>query len=157
MTSNNRAHDGRRIDTPIRAVGEDFATEQPLLRPLPAEEFEPGLWLTPRVDRYSRVTVRQCHYSVPIYLIGRQVRVSPRASEVVIFFGRRGTHNGSPLRTQTQLARLLMVAGLTLWLASKSQSANHFWRGIRRSVLSAYGVASDLLTGIYTFHIVDLH
>jgi len=89
LAAADRADDGRRIDTRIRTVGEDFATERPLLRPLPAEEFEPGLWLTPRVDRYSRVTVRQCHYSVPIYLIGRQVRVSLRASEVVIFDGRR--------------------------------------------------------------------
>jgi hypothetical protein len=39
----NRADDGRRIDTRIRSLGEDFATEWPLLRPLPAEEFEPGL------------------------------------------------------------------------------------------------------------------
>jgi len=46
-------------------------------------------WLTPRVDRYSRVTVRQCHYSVPAALIGRNVRVSLRASELVIFDGRR--------------------------------------------------------------------
>lgn len=79
----------RRIDGRIRTVAEDFAIEEPLLRPLPAEEFEPGLWLTPRVDRYARVTVRQCHYSVPIYLIGRNARVSLRASEVVIFDGRR--------------------------------------------------------------------
>ena len=26
--------------------------------------FEAGLWLTPRVDRFARVTVRCCHYSV---------------------------------------------------------------------------------------------
>ena len=41
-------------------VGHDFALEAPLLRPLPAEAFETGLTLTPRVDRYARVTVRQC-------------------------------------------------------------------------------------------------
>jgi len=59
-----------------------------LLRALPAEGFDPGLSLTPRVDRYARVTVRQCQYSVPARLIGRRVRVSLRASEVVIFDGR---------------------------------------------------------------------
>jgi hypothetical protein len=33
--------------------------------------------------------VRCCHYSVPAGLIGRQVRVLPRASEVIVFDGRR--------------------------------------------------------------------
>ncbi len=83
------ADDARRIDNRVRTVGEDFAVEAPLLRPLPADAFDDGLWLTPRVDRYSRVTVRQCHYSVPARLIGRSVRVSLRGSEVVIHDGRR--------------------------------------------------------------------
>lgn len=59
------------------------------MRPLPRDDFDAGLWLTPRVDRYARVTVRQCHYSVPASLIGRTVRVSLRASELVICDGRR--------------------------------------------------------------------
>ena len=42
---------------------------------MPAEPFETGLTLTPRVDRYAQVTVRQCHYSVPARLIGHRVRV----------------------------------------------------------------------------------
>lgn len=45
--------------------------------------------LTPRVDRYARVTVRQCRYSVPARLIGRRVRVSLRASELLVFDGRQ--------------------------------------------------------------------
>ncbi len=48
-----------------------------------------GLSLSPRVDRYARITVRQCRYSVPARLIGRRVRVSLRASELVVFDGRR--------------------------------------------------------------------
>ena len=40
------------------------------------------------VDRYSRVSVRQCHYSVPARLIGHRVRVLLRASELVLFEGR---------------------------------------------------------------------
>jgi len=83
------AEDGRRIGARARTVGQDFAVEAPLLRPLPAEDFDPGLWLSPRVDRHARITVRQCYYSVPAGLIGRQVRVSLRASELVIFDGRR--------------------------------------------------------------------
>ena len=69
-------------------VGEDFALERHLLRPLPSEVFETWLTLTPRVDRYARVTVRQCYYSVPAQLIGRRVRVRLGASQLVVFDGR---------------------------------------------------------------------
>ena len=48
----------------------------------------PGLLLTPRIDRYSQVTVRMNRYSVPVRLIGRQVRVVLRSSELVIYDGR---------------------------------------------------------------------
>jgi len=82
------ADDGRRIEGRIRAVGQDFAVEAPLLAPLPEESFEAGLLLTPRVDRFGRITVRQCHYSVPVALIGSRVRVFLRASEVIVLDGR---------------------------------------------------------------------
>ena len=82
------AEDRRRIDNRTLTVGHDFALEQGLLRPLPAEGIDPGLTLTPRVDRYARVIVRQAHYSVPARLIGRRVKVSLRASELVVFDGR---------------------------------------------------------------------
>jgi transposase len=84
----DEADEGRRIDTRIRSVGEDFATERPLLASLPEDRFDPGLPLSPRVDRSSLVTVRMAKYSVPSRLIGRQVRVSLGAAEVVIFDGR---------------------------------------------------------------------
>ena len=58
----------------------DFAVEQPLLMPLPDEPFETGRWFTPRVDRYGQITVRTNRYSVPVRLIGRQVRVLLHAS-----------------------------------------------------------------------------
>ena len=80
--------DRRRIDNRTLTIGHDFAIEQALLRPLPAEGIDPGLTLTPRVDRYARVTVRMAHYSVPARLIGRRVKVSLRASELVIFDAR---------------------------------------------------------------------
>lgn len=79
--------DRRRINDRIHAIGQDFETEQPFLAPLPAEEFDPGLVLTPRVDRSSMVTVRMVKYSVPARFIGRKVRVSLRASEVVVSDG----------------------------------------------------------------------
>jgi len=84
----DRMDDHRRIGNRARTVGDDFALEAPALRPLPAEPFESGLVLTPRVDRHARVTVRQCHYSVPVKLIGQRVRVILRADELVIFTGR---------------------------------------------------------------------
>lgn len=85
----DRADDARRIANRVRTVGQDFEAERPLLRPLPAEAFETGLSLNPLVDRYSRVTVRQAHYSVPARYIGGRIRVLLRASEVIAFDGRK--------------------------------------------------------------------
>jgi transposase len=80
-----QAEEGRRVGMRIRTIGQDFAAEQPLLIPLPDEPFETGLVLTPRVDRYGQVMVRNNRYSVPVGLIGRQVRVVLRSSELVIY------------------------------------------------------------------------
>jgi transposase len=79
--------DRRRIDGRVLNVGDSFALEAPMLRPLPGEDFETGLVATSRVDRYSRVTVRQCHYSVPARFIGRRLRTVLRASELLAFDG----------------------------------------------------------------------
>jgi hypothetical protein len=54
----DEADDARRIGSRARTVGEHFATEQPLLAPLPCEPFVDGRWFTRRVDRYAQVTVR---------------------------------------------------------------------------------------------------
>lgn len=83
----DEAEDRRRISQRLRTVGQDFAVEHPLLAPLPVEDFDPGLILTPRVDRSSLVTVRSAKYSVPVRFINRKVRVSLRATEVRIFDG----------------------------------------------------------------------
>jgi len=72
----------------VRTVGQDFALERGLLRPLPAERFPTGLELRPLTDRYARITVRQARYSVPARLIGRRVRVLLGASELKVFDGR---------------------------------------------------------------------
>ena len=79
--------DARRIADRTNTVGQDFAIEAPSLAPLPGEAFETGVMLTPRVDRYARITVRQCRYSVPAKLIGRRLRVLLRATEVLVFDG----------------------------------------------------------------------
>lgn len=84
----DEADDRRRIADRIRTVAEDFDNERDLLAPLPFERFDPGLTLHPRVDRSSLITVRMVKYSVPARMIGRPVRVSLRASELVVFDGR---------------------------------------------------------------------
>jgi transposase len=80
--------DGRRINERITTIGQDFATEAPLLAPLPVEEFDPGLTLNPRVDRSALICVRMVKYSVPARYIGHRVRVSLRATELLVFDGR---------------------------------------------------------------------
>jgi hypothetical protein len=63
-----------------------FAREEAqLLGPLPFDDFDCGLTLTPKVGRDSRITVRQSQYSVPARFIGRRVRVSLRANELLVF------------------------------------------------------------------------
>ncbi|MFG3133642.1 hypothetical protein ACGFZU_38845 [Streptomyces tendae] len=53
--------------------------------PLPQEPFETGRVFTPRVDRYSQITVRTNRYSVPVRLIGKRVRVVLHASHLVVY------------------------------------------------------------------------
>ncbi|MEX3656037.1 IS21 family transposase [Mycolicibacterium fortuitum] len=82
------ADDHRRIGTRPHTIGQAFALEKPLLKPLPIESFETGRWFVLRVDRYAQVTVRTNRYSVPVRLIGRQVRVLLHASELMVYDGR---------------------------------------------------------------------
>jgi hypothetical protein len=82
------ADDARRVGARAHTIGELFAIEAPLLTPLPEEPFETGRWFTPRVDRFSQITVRTNRYSVPVRLIGRQVRVLLHASHLVVHDGR---------------------------------------------------------------------
>jgi len=88
FTAADAKDDHRRIEARATTVGHDFALEKTLLRPLPADPFPTWLTLTPRVDRYARITVRQCRYSVPARLIGRRVRVQLGASQLIVFDGR---------------------------------------------------------------------
>ncbi|MFH8409084.1 Mu transposase domain-containing protein [Streptomyces sp. NPDC018019] len=78
----------RRLRAKTRTIGESFAQEQPLLRPLPHEVFETGRWFTPRVNRFGQVTVRCNSYSVPVRFIGRQLRVLLHANDLAVYDGR---------------------------------------------------------------------
>jgi transposase len=82
------ADGARRIGTRPRTIDEHFAAEQPHLKPVPGEPFETGRVFSLRVDRYAQITVRTNRYSVPVRLIGRQVRAVLHASELVVYEGR---------------------------------------------------------------------
>src|SRR5246500_1952132 len=79
------ADDARRVGNRSTSVGQDWALEKTLLRPLPTDSFDTALTLTPRVDRYTQVTVRCNQYSVPARFIGHRLRVKLSASAVVVY------------------------------------------------------------------------
>ena len=81
------AEDARHISYRAATVGEDFAAEQRFLLPLPAEPFDCAATAWPRVDRYARITLGKCRYSVPARLIDTRVRVRLSANELRIFDG----------------------------------------------------------------------
>ena len=79
------ADDKRRIANRANSVGQDWAFEKTLLRPVPGEPFDTALTLTPRVDRYAQVMVRCNQYSVPARFIGHRLRVKLSASAVTVY------------------------------------------------------------------------
>ena len=83
------AEDARHIAGRAASIGQDFAAERGLLLPLPPEPFATAAVLWPRVDRYARVSVGKCRYSVPARLIGSRVRVMLSANELRVFDGSR--------------------------------------------------------------------
>lgn len=81
----DRREDARYVHGREHSIGVDFAVEAECLVALPADEFDCGITLTPTVRRDSRIVVRQSYYSVPARFIGRQIRVSLRANDLVVF------------------------------------------------------------------------
>ena len=71
----DRADDARRIEGRRETVAQAFAAERPSLRALPDEPFDAAADFGASVDRKSRVRVKSGHYSVPVRLAGRDVRV----------------------------------------------------------------------------------
>jgi hypothetical protein len=76
---------GRHVEFRKNTVAADFAKEAPLLRPLPADGFDTGTVLWPKADKFARVAVGRCRYSVPARLIGKAVRVRLTANELHVF------------------------------------------------------------------------
>jgi transposase len=81
------AEDARHVAGRAASIGEDFAAERGRLLPLPAEPFATAAVIWPRVDRYARISVGKCRYSVPARLIGARVRVMLSANELRVFDG----------------------------------------------------------------------
>jgi len=81
--------DARVITGRHHTVAEAFAAELPTLQPPPDEAFDPALVLRTRVDLRARVSVRQCHYSVPARYAGRRLPVRLTATTVEVFDAER--------------------------------------------------------------------
>ena len=79
--------DARVITGRTSTVGAAFALEQPTLGGLPAEAFDPAVVAERRVDHRSRVSVRQCCYSVPARYVGRRLTVRLTATTVQVLDG----------------------------------------------------------------------
>jgi transposase len=77
----------RHIEFRANTVAADFAVEAPLLGRLPGEAFDVGTVLWPRADKFARISVGKCRYSVPARLIGTAVRVRLGANELAVFEG----------------------------------------------------------------------
>jgi transposase len=77
----------RHIEFRRNTVAAGFAAEAPLLRPPPADGFGTGTALWPKADRFARISVGKCRYSVPARLIGKAVRVRLTANELHVFEG----------------------------------------------------------------------
>lgn len=65
-------------------MGIAFAAEQPTLMPLPDDAFDPRVMESRRVDQRARVSIRQCHYSVPARYAGRRLTVQLGATTVQV-------------------------------------------------------------------------
>ncbi|MGH3122517.1 MAG: IS21 family transposase [Streptosporangiaceae bacterium] len=83
------AEDARHVALRPATVGQDFAAEAPKLQPLPGDAFDTATVLWPRVDRYARISIGKCRYSVPARLIGTRIRVALSANELVVLDGGR--------------------------------------------------------------------
>lgn len=164
--------DDRRITGRLSTVGQDWARERARLTPLPADRFEPGQPLTPMVDHSALVTIRQAKYSVPASLIGHRVRALLRASEVLIFDGRRlvarhervAARNGQSVVLDHYLEVLRVkpgaLAGSTVLSRARSTgafTAEHeaFWEASRRVNGDAVGTRELLDVLLLHRHLPD--
>jgi len=152
----DRADDARRIDGRRETVGQAFVAECPSLRALPAEPFDAAAHFGASVDRKSRVRVRSGHYSVPVRLAGRDVRVRLGARWVELSHGGllvarhvRHARKGEQTLTLDHYLEVLLrkpgalPASLTLAQARESgaftSAHERLWKRARRKLGDAAG------------------
>jgi transposase len=150
------ADDARRVGNRATSVGQDWAFEKTLLRPLPSESFDTALTLTPRVDRYAQVMVRCNQYSVPARFIGHRVRVKLSASAVIVYDRntvvarhQRAVGKGAKVLDLDHYLEILLrkpgalpgATALAQARASKAFTAEHetFWAAARQAHGDAVG------------------
>jgi Mu transposase, C-terminal domain len=165
--------DRRRISNRANTVGTDFAFERTVLRPLPAGPFPTWLTLTPRIDRYARICVRQCHYSVPARFIGHRVRVQLGASTLVVFDGRkevarheRSTNRGAQILLLDHYLEILQrkpgaLPGATALVRARATgvfTAAHeaFWAAARKALGDSAGTRALIEVLLLHRHLDDV-
>ena len=89
IASGDSTDEDRVITGRTTTVGVAFAAEQPTLMPLPREVFDPWVLESRRVDQRARVSIRQCHYSVPARYTGRRLSVRLGATRVQVLDGNK--------------------------------------------------------------------
>jgi transposase len=156
LAAADAADDERHVAGRRQTVGAAAAAEQPFLRPLPVEPFDPTLVLNAKVDRKARIAVRGSHYSVPAHLAGRRVEVRLGGSSLnvaadgrsVAYHPRSLRKGGQRLELDHYLELLSRRPGafagstpLAQARAAGAFSAAHerFWRQARRRLGDAAG------------------
>ncbi len=154
------ADDHRHIGGRLLTVAQHFALEADHLRPLPAEAFDPRVLLSCRVDRKSRVCVRQCFYSVPVRFAGRRLDVLLLSGASVVARHERAQAKGAEVLTLDHYLEVLRLkpgalpgaTALARARASGAFSATHdqFWLTARRRLGDADGTRAlvERLTGM---------
>jgi len=87
ITAADLADDTRVITGRPITIGAAFTAEREALMALPVERFDPARLLQARVDKRSRICVRQCYYSVPARYVARRLVVALSAQSVKVFDG----------------------------------------------------------------------
>jgi hypothetical protein len=105
VAAGDAADDDRVITGRTSTVGAAFADEKSTLMALPAEAFDPRVVESRRVDQRARVSIRQCHYSVPARYAGRRLTVRLGASMVEVLDGDKvvATHTTSDTAAQAAI------------------------------------------------------
>jgi transposase len=162
--------DARRIGARAETVGAGAARELPLLRPLPAEEFDVAATLSCRVDAKARICVRQSYYSVPARHVGRRLEVrlgattirvlDPSAGGRLIAEHVRSLHKGSEDLVLDHYLEVLAgkpgaLAGSTALAAARAagaftQTHQRFWDAARRRL--GDGPGTRALVGVLLLH-----